>query len=161
MEKMERALRVITTDSRIRAFLEQNDPMALKQCLEALNGKTIEIPANQRRIEDLLCGAFEGGSNYWYLIERYEYPEGQTHESLKIQQGYIQLPFLGGRVIIKDIEGEDPKEYVLDKEACLRGLKVMAEKYPRHYADWMVENDDVITADVYLQCCLFGEIVYS
>jgi hypothetical protein len=39
MTKMEAALKVITLDKNIRAFLEQNDPMALKQCLDALNSE--------------------------------------------------------------------------------------------------------------------------
>jgi hypothetical protein len=45
--------------------------------------------------------------------------------------------------------------------AIKSGLKVMAEKYPHHWQDFVSENDDAITGDVFLQCCLFGEIVYA
>jgi hypothetical protein len=54
---------------------------------------------------------------------------------------------------------EAPKR--LDMAAIKNGLKVMAEKYPHHWQDFVSENDDAITGDVFLQCCLFGEIVYA
>jgi hypothetical protein len=41
------------------------------------------------------------------------------------------------------------------------GLQVMADKYPKHFADFMSEEDDCVTADVFLQCCLFGDIIYG
>jgi hypothetical protein len=49
----------------------------------------------------------------------------------------------------------------LDLEAIARGLAAMAGKYPRHFADLVNENTDAITADVLLQCCLFGELIYN
>jgi hypothetical protein len=39
--------------------------------------------------------------------------------------------------------------------------KDLATKYPRHFADLVNENTDAITADVLLQCCLFGELIYE
>lgn len=119
------------------------------------------VKVSHERINDLLCGAFEGGSNYWYPIESYNYPEGQTKGSLEIEFEHVELPMKGGSLTVSDIEEDGGKKHILDKEACIRGLKVMAEKYPQHFADWQDENDDATTADVYLQCCLFGELVYG
>ncbi len=121
----------------------------------------LTLAVSHERINDLLTSAFEGGSNYWYCIDSFNYPEGQTKESLEIEFEHIELPLKGGSLTISDRETEGGETYTLDKEACLRGLKVMAEMYPRHFADWRDENDDAITADVYLQCCLFGDIVYG
>jgi hypothetical protein len=42
-----------------------------------------------------------------------------------------------------------------------KGLELMEQKFPKHYADLMNGNDDAITADVAVQMMLFGEIVYS
>jgi len=39
--------------------------------------------------------------------------------------------------------------------------KVMHDDYPSHYGDAISENDDAGTGDVYLQCCLFGEVIYG
>lgn len=42
-----------------------------------------------------------------------------------------------------------------------RGLELMRDKYPRHYADLVEENDDAITGDVFLQLAVFGELIYG
>ena len=125
------------------------------------------LKVSHERINDLICGAMEGGSNHWYCIDSFNYPvkegtlERHTKESLGIKFGHIELPMKGGSLTISDSEDGGGNTFTLDKEACIRGLKVMAEKYPEHFADWRNEDDDATTADVYLQCCLFGEIVYS
>jgi hypothetical protein len=49
----------------------------------------------------------------------------------------------------------------LDLKSIRRGLEDLATKYPRHFADLVNENTDAITADVLLQCCLFGELIYE
>jgi len=38
---------------------------------------------------------------------------------------------------------------------------VMAKKEPRHFADFLKEDYDETTGDVFLQCCLFGEVIYG
>jgi len=121
----------------------------------------VELEMPEQRIQDLLCNALEGGSNYWYVIKDKRYPEGQTKESLGIEFEHIELPLKGGTLVIGDFEAEGDEDKELNREAIEKGLKVMAEKYPRHFGDWMAENDDAITGDVFLQCCLFGEVVYG
>jgi hypothetical protein len=49
----------------------------------------------------------------------------------------------------------------LDLKSIAQGLDSLATKYPRHFADLVNENPDAITADVLLQCCLFGELIYG
>ena len=120
---------------------------------------SIYIP--EQRVKDLLCNAFEGGSNYWYQILSFNYPKGQTKESLGLEFPHLDLPLVkGGSLTIKDMEGDQP-EAILDKAALYKGLQVMADKEPRHFADFMCEHDDVTTADVYLQCCLYGKVIYG
>lgn len=41
------------------------------------------------------------------------------------------------------------------------GLSLMSRDYPNHFADFMAENEDAETADVFVQCCIFGNIVYG
>ena len=119
----------------------------------------IEIP--DQRIQDLLCSALEGGSNYWYFIESFNYPKGEDKQSLGIEFEHLELPFKGGSLTFTVPEDDDGKEYILDSKAIQQGMKVMAEKYPRHFENFLDENDDAITGDVFLQCCLFGEVVYG
>lgn len=49
----------------------------------------------------------------------------------------------------------------LDLSAIAQGLDALARDYPRHFADLINDNGDALTADVLLQCCLFGELVYG
>ena len=143
----------------------------------------INIEAKEERLQDLLTSALEGGSNDWYFINEFNYPNKcpkcgeltpcttcpkcikitipQTKESLGIEFVHIELPFKGGWLTFTVPEDEDGKEYILDMKAIQRGVKVMAERYPGHFSDWVSENDDAITGDVFLQCCLFGEVVYE
>lgn len=125
----------------------------------------------------LLVSAFEGGSNYWYMIERAEFPEGVTEEDFceggrfTDPKNYFHptqlIPFHPGcALIITDSEaskGDDnyKKEFRLDRPALEKGIQVMAEKYPHHFKSVMEENTDAITGDVYLQCCLFGDAIYG
>jgi hypothetical protein len=43
----------------------------------------------------------------------------------------------------------------------VRGLQLMADKYPNHFADFMQENDDATTSDVFLQLSVFGELIFG
>jgi len=67
----------------------------------------------------------------------------------------------GCALFIKDIEDDDGAEYRLDLEAIRKGLRVMADKFPKHFGDVLDENDDAETGDVFLQCCLFGDVIYG
>ena len=49
----------------------------------------------------------------------------------------------------------------LTREKIAKGLQIFAEKYPSHWADFVNENEDVLTASAFVQCCLFGEIVFN
>lgn len=116
------------------------------------------VTFDDQRVQDLLCCALEGGSNYWYEITAFNYPNGLTKDDLEYP--HLELPFRGGSLSISDIEDGEPCGE-LNREACERGLQVMADKYPKHYADFLGENEDAETGDVFLQCALLGEIVYG
>lgn len=129
---------------------------------------TLPLALPLSRVSDLLCSAFEGGSNYWYFIEDFVKPTGAP-KTWK-QRAYPDEVFRhldyplnkGGALLILDKEGDDTdKVYRLDLLAIEKGLAVFAAKYPRHFADWLAEKDDATTGDVFLQCCLFGEAIYG
>lgn len=125
-------------------------------------------------IRGLLCSAFEGGSNYWYVITRYQYPKGFEAADFR-EGGRAQpeeywhasqlVPFMpGGAVWIRSIDNDEingAKEWSLDTRTIQAGLETMAKKYPKHWGDFVSDNADADTGDVFLQCCLFGELVYG
>jgi hypothetical protein len=128
---------------------------------------TIEFSDDQ--IRSLLCSAFEGGSNYWYQINGVSLPACVTVEEFRYggplyddswPETYM-IPFAPDcALVIADMES-DKAEYRLDRQALGRGMQVMAKKYPCHFADVLNETGDATTGDVYLQCCLFGELIYG
>ena len=116
---------------------------------------THEIP--EQRIKDLLTTALEGGSNYWYRIDSFNYPPGQTEESLRLEFPHLDLPFVKGGSLSISAPGSGEKLRILNRATIEAGMKVFAQKYPKHFADFMAENDDAITGDIFLQTCLYGE----
>ena len=132
---------------------------------------TVTYDITRRRIADLLSCAIEGGSNYWYVIDKFIKPEkvlkldesGDEEEEGEIFR-YMHYPLSpGGSIVIADMdEPEDEREgFTLNLVTIESGLRTMAKEYPRHFADFIGENDDAETGDVFLQCCLFGELVYG
>lgn len=128
----------------------------------------------REQVSNLLCSAFEGGSNYWYRIEFFHAPdkyEFNAGADLNKPAGYFkQLDYPlnpGGFLVVSDyhaITGRDvPTKRRLSLHSIQRGLELMAasKEYAHHWRDFIAENDDAITADVFLQLCLFGEVVYG
>lgn len=126
-----------------------------------------EIPAAQ--VADLLVGAFEGGSEYW--IQKLSVHKGKEKEIENVWEDapssanrFYSMPFTEtGSILIKVLD-EDGSEYgvrTLDRLALSRGLAILCEKYPQHYMNVIEGNDDAETSDVYLQCCVFGDVVFG
>lgn len=114
-------------------------------------------------VSNLLVSAFEGGSNYWYFIESYEEPPVLKYR-IDATQVYKHVDYpinKGGGVVITTNEGDDMLPRTLNLASIRRGIGVMYDKYPRHFGDVISGNDDGATGDVFLQCCLFGEVVYG
>lgn len=132
-----------------------------------------EVPTYH--VAGLLVSALEGGSNYWYYDLDYEFPEGVTIDDFREGGKFTKpddywhpaqiVPFVEGCAItLKDAEGDDPnKVYRIDRAALLKGLELFASdsKFIHHWADFIKENDDAITADVFFQFVVFGECIYG
>lgn len=126
---------------------------------------SLKIPI--QRLQDLLTSALEGGSSYWYCITEKHKPEIITDrcwEEDDVVFPHIDYPTnKGGWLKIRSLHGEvnGKSSWMLDLAQIYLGIQKMAEKYPQHFANFIAENDDAETGDVFLQCCLFGEIVYG
>jgi hypothetical protein len=141
-----------------------------------------KVPITEDQIKCLLCDAFEGGSNYWCQIVGYKFPDGIVYKdfreggrfgpktssdqtvwvdpALAYWHPHQLIPLHEGCALLIKDQDEDKDAHRLDPIALRRGLRIMAEKYPQHFANVVNDNDDAETGDVFLQCCLFGEIVY-
>ena len=117
-----------------------------------------QIP--EQRVQDLLCCALEGGSNYWYVLKEKRYPPGQDKDSLGMEFPHLELPFKGGSLVIGDWEGQE-KDSVLDIEAVKRGLALLSHEYPLLWGEFLKENEDAETGDVFLQLACFGKVIFG
>jgi hypothetical protein len=119
---------------------------------------TVQTKITDEQFKDMLCCACEGGSNYW--IEKVD-----IESRPKQAEYWHESPVYGGHLAFHISEDEPIKDkgsvYKLTKDNLEKGAQIMADKYPHHFADWMNDNSDAITGDVFLQCCLFGEAIFG
>lgn len=124
----------------------------------------VEYELPETRIADLLCNVVEGqGAKYWLDIVKEVEPEEWTYNDGDTTKRYLHTYPLnkGGALILRDMEGDSSKKYRLDLPMIQKGLEVMARQEPEQFSYILDENDDEVTADIFIQCCLFGEVLYS
>ena len=119
----------------------------------------IKVDIEEKRIADLLVGAFEGGSNYWIDgITKVKPVERTFTYNEDGSPSFYDDPFnKGGEIRIQSSEGT----HILNRDAIIRGLEVMSNEYANHFNDFLKENDDASTSDIFLQCCLFGKVIFG
>lgn len=123
------------------------------------------IEINNQRREDMLVGALEEGSNYWYWIDE----EGfNTVEAFKDKDNHepfstvMWKAIMGGKTIkISDKEDQDIYIGEINLDKVKSGEQLMLENSPKHFYDIINETDDAITADVWFQYCVLGEVIYG
>lgn len=134
----------------------------------------VQINIDMKRIADLLITAFEGGSNHWIQEWSPAMRHNPANNRAAIKQALQEvqdehgiadpvLPYLlplhpDGEVHIVTIDGDKVELYL---KLLKHGLERMSVDVPHQFAEFMRENEDAITADVFLQCALFGEEVYG
>lgn len=109
----------------------------------------LQFDVDDQLIEDLLVCAFEGGSNYW--VESIEVDPGT-------QCDFYKRAF---ETYLKVIPIDENQKYILNKLSLKKGLELMAKQYPKHFMDLVSENFDADTGDIFLQLCLFGDVIYG
>lgn len=110
----------------------------------------IEILIPEKRLTDLFIGAIEGGSSYWC----------KKVEAKDASKGFYSGLFNGFTCI--DSNKPNITRHISPK-LIQQGLKIFAEKYPRHFGDFISDDgsDDAETADVFFQCVVLQEVIYG
>jgi hypothetical protein len=139
------------------------------------NTVTLQIP--EERLRDMIITALEGGIGYWGRVVDEKLAEGLTYEDFR-PGGKMQHPdpdeymhptelvaiTPGCALILRDADDPNNPEadtWEVTREKLLNGFAVMAEKYPKAFALFLRGNEDANTADLWVQCALFGEEVYG
>ena len=127
----------------------------------------VSIPISDERINDLIISAIEGGINYWCRrIKLFDADNDRVGWAYVVKKGIVG----NTKIVFIEDDGQDGAEHTLDllsrkfynfPDELQSGLRAMATKYPWHFAHFIGENDDAETADVFIQCCLFGGLRYG
>lgn len=119
----------------------------------------VKIKFEGEMLSNLLVNALEFGSKYWYsdveFVGRDKYPD-ISYDEWFAKCLDENIPF---EIRITEDEGGDT--YVLNLASVTTGTMLLVEEETRHYDDWVKGYDDATTADVWLQLCLFGEVVFG
>ena len=138
-------------------------------------------------IIDLFVTALEGGSNYWYYmdlpknIKSYGQSTSEAVGEYILQGGYIEVYDIEEYREVKrnyingdyDITGDlkDDKSYYsdleetklgyVDMDKILESIPIIKKDYPEIWERILLEEGDAGDADVFLQLCVMGEVVYG
>lgn len=153
-EQIDRDAEAYANKHKVEACVDKIRDAVLDSELVPIDGFSV----TKEQLADVLCSAFEGGIGYWAAVDSY-HPvdfEGHAWEHPLLAHGWVKLRDKTG-------EGGFPGADVakLDMEALKRGLRVLAKKYPKRLSEIMSGDEDAETGDVFVQCCVFGEVVFG
>jgi hypothetical protein len=108
----------------------------------------LELTIPTLAIRDTIISGIEGGIQYWARAVSYELPP----------RGFESESDLG---IACDLIELDTGERFSLQEQWMAAVRLMAEKYPRKFAEIVNETGDCTTGDVLIQLAVFGEVRYG
>lgn len=119
----------------------------------------LEVVVTDEDIDDIMCGALEGGINYWCCEAEVEGEYLGEYASEQISRG--------GQLKLYDCEEDEI--YVLDKEKFLKGLEMYIKNPTACNILEQIDgemrldccNADADVCDAIIQYALFGEIVFG
>lgn len=114
---------------------------------------------SDEQLENLTANAIELGTDYWCWIKN-KSDVTNTDADKSFSERVLATALEGGEVSIYDTETEEFLGY-FSKENIKKGTELMYKNQPSHFADILNENDDSVTADVWFQFVVMGELVYG
>lgn len=125
---------------------------------------TVQAPVNvtEEVISALFSCAIEGGSDYWCSKIRSLTPELKQSYDIYMINGFFA--YLGESFEDCEVTGKDKTKYVVTVDDIKDAVKLMAEKYPKHFNDSISDGMtamDAETGDIFLQLCCFKSVVFG
>lgn len=128
----------------------------------------IEYEVKPQDLCDLVVTAFEGGVNYWcWGADQVEGEKAPDDSLVWYGQKEVYTPALKFKIRYDDPEkdayneGGASGEKIVTYDDLKKGLECMARDWPYHFNNFVTDNYDAITGDVFLQCVLFEDIIYG
>lgn len=109
-----------------------------------------------RKITDQIVTAIEGGSGYWC-------GSFKPVEDIKtdVRPWYDDEKIWAGDFKIEVADAEDGTKLFFTPESLKNGLQWLADNQLGRIEEIVKETGDAETADVFLQACVLGDIVYG
>jgi len=127
----------------------------------------VEYVIDYDGFESLIVTALEGGINYWADFPDYEYlaiREWAKKNNLNGEPFSVKFAkyiWSGYSVAILDVENpEDEEIAIISLNRIKKGWQLFSQQR-HHFSDFLDNNTDAITADVWFQCCSLGDVVYG
>lgn len=120
----------------------------------------VEYEITGQQIADLMTTAIEQGYDWFGYVSLLkgatEAKENTWYADPKLWDGDFQI-----EVEELDDDGYVVESHVIDTEKFQKGLQVLADQFPKVFANITGDNHDANTADMMLQCICFGEEKYA
>lgn len=142
---------------------------------ETFASVTVTRTVTKRQVQSLLVGLFENECSPWLhdvtakilapgLTSDDLRKGGKMQDPLEYFHPYQIIPITEGCTLVLAVDDPEDEDksilFEMTPEAIKKGIEIMAAKYPGHFNDWMEENDDATTSDVFGQCVVYGEEVF-
>jgi hypothetical protein len=112
---------------------------------------------NREVIYSLVVTALEGGSYSCFCVDG-EWEKAWRGADAGKAEAFAGITISDG---VDDNCNEAGPPAELTDQRLTEAWAHFQTKAPRHFADAITENDDVVTGDVFLQILAFGEIIYG
>jgi co-chaperonin GroES (HSP10) len=120
---------------------------------------------SDKEIQDLLVTALEGGSNYWYFLDRDAAQIYSKYGGAKGTTPVVDRIFLaikaGESIPIRDTEDEEEILGYINTASIKKGTKLFQQEYPQNYVNVKKEEYDVEDADIWFQLVVLGELTFG
>ena len=111
----------------------------------------LELTVPTQNVFDAIINGAEGGIQYWAKAISLWTPA----QSARPDESETDLP-----LVCDLIERDSGEHFSLHGQWAI-GLRLMAERYPRNFAELVSGTGDCTTGDVLIQLAAFGELRYG
>lgn len=124
---------------------------------------TQEIFVTKTMLEDLIVTAIEGGSNYWYWLDRNEMDEKlpANGDPLAIRLANRLYDDEGFKLNVYDCQEQEHVLGVITHKSCVDSFEILKDKDPDVFENIVLDNWDANDADCFFQVAVMGEIVFG
>lgn len=115
----------------------------------------------KENIIDLFVTALEGGSNHWYELKTLPNKVVGLGKNVSSAEAIGEHILNGGYIQFYDIENDNELLGTVEMDNLLDGIQLLKTKYPEVYENIIMDEYDAGDADIFLQLCVMGEVVFG